>query len=112
MYYVYGLHLEGDKEIRYVGSTNNPQFRLWRHLNQDKGESRFKKPWIRENYAAVRMKILQTVADDPRGAEGRMIAKLRKEGHRLFNVRRPLSIAPSKQDLVNAPCDVLGVELE
>jgi len=112
MYYLYGLHLEGDEEIRYVGSTNNPQFRLWAHLNEYKRRDTPKNSWIQANRAAVRMKILQTVENDPCSAEKWMITGLRKAGHRLFNVRRPRAGALTKQDLVTAPCDVLGIELK
>jgi predicted GIY-YIG superfamily endonuclease len=47
MFYVYGLHLEGDDEIRYVGSTCNPQSRLWAHL-RDTEKGTPKDLWVKE----------------------------------------------------------------
>jgi len=62
MFYVYCLHLEGDDEIRYVGSTCNPQSRLWAHL-RDTEKGTPKDLWVKENCARVRMKILATAAE-------------------------------------------------
>jgi hypothetical protein len=35
------------------------------------------------------MKVLQVVEDDHKKAERLMIGKLAREGHRLFNIRKP-----------------------
>lgn len=89
MYYIYGLHLEGDDEIRYVGSTTQPVKRLWQHLDKgdrEKVEERVK--WVKENRNRIRMKILESGEDDRRVAEQRWIADLRMQGHPLLNRRR------------------------
>ena len=89
MFYIYGLHLEGEDEIRYVGSTIRPVVRLWQHLhgeNQEKVEERIE--WVRTNRNDLRMKLLETGTENRRETEQRWIAKLRSEGHRLLNRRR------------------------
>ena len=89
MFVIYGLHLEGDNEIRYVGSTCNPQSRLWGHLRGE-GGSDAKNEWAAQNPGRVRMKILQSNVPerDRRKAEQRAIKECQNKGHRLFNVRR------------------------
>ena len=89
MFYIYGLHLEGDDEIRYVGSTIRPVKRLWQHLdNSDRERVEERIKWVKENRNLVRMKILETGDGDRRIAEQRWIADLRMKGNRLLNRRR------------------------
>lgn len=89
MFYIYGLHLEGDDEIRYVGSTCNPQSRLWAHLRGGE-HNPAKDAWVASNPGHVRMKILQSnVAErERRKAEQMAIKECQNKGHRLFNARR------------------------
>ena len=89
MFVIYGLHLEGDDEIRYVGSTCNPQSRLWQHRTGG-GRNSEKDKWTADNPRRVRMKILQSGVPekDRRKAEQRAIKECQNKGHRLFNVRR------------------------
>lgn len=89
MFYVYGLHLEGDNEIRYVGSSCNPKQRFFQHLCEHSGRSPDKEKWVADNRRNVRMKILQSnIAEkDRRKAEERAIMECRGKGHRLLNVR-------------------------
>jgi hypothetical protein len=99
MFYVYGLHLEGDDEIRYVGSTCNPQSRLWAHL-RDTEKGTPKDLWVKENCARVRMKILATAAEcNRRKAEQSAILECFGKGHRLFNVRSAARIGASVEDV-------------
>lgn len=100
MFYIYGLHLEGDDEIRYVGSTCNPRSRLWAHL---RGEERNpeKDTWVSENRENVRMKILQSgIAERDRcKAEQRAILECLGKNHRLFNDRRASRTAATTEDV-------------
>lgn len=89
LHYVYGLHLKGDNEVRYVGSTHDLQKRFWQHLNEFKKRDGDKNEWVKANRAAVCIKVLETTEGDYKDIERRWIIKLRKEGHRLFNIRRP-----------------------
>lgn len=101
MFYIYGLHLEGDDEIRYVGSTCNPQSRLWAHLRGE-GGSQDKNEWVAKNKGRVRMKILQSGIPErkSRKAEQRAIKECQNKGHRLFNMRR------ASNDIVATTADV------
>jgi hypothetical protein len=88
MFVIYGLHLEGDDEIRYVGSSCNPKSRFMQHKAGD-SKNPAKDEWIAKNRPRVRMKILQSnVAErDRRKAEQRAIMECQGKGHRLFNAR-------------------------
>lgn len=89
MFYIYGLHLEGDDEIRYVGSTTQPVKRLWQHLDKrDRERVEERIGWVKENRSRIRMKILETGENDKKIVEQRWIADLRMQGHRLLNRRR------------------------
>lgn len=100
MFYIYGLHLEGDDEIRYVGSTCNPRSRLWAH---GRGDSRNpdKDAWAISNRDRLRMKILQSGVSeaDRRAAEQRAILECRGKGHRLFNDRRASRSCATAEDV-------------
>jgi hypothetical protein len=100
MFYIYGLHLEGDDEIRYVGSTCNPQSRLWGHLRGE-GNTPAKDEWTTQNNGYIRMKILQSNVPerDRRKAEQRAILECRGKGHRLFNDRRASRQAATTEDV-------------
>lgn len=89
MFYIYGLHLEGEEEIRYVGSSKDITRRFWGHLNEYKTKDSDKNTWVKENKERVRVKVLQEVVNDHKLAERKMIDKLQRQGHRLFNVRHP-----------------------
>lgn len=45
MFVIYGLHLEGDDEIRYVGSSCNPKSRFMQHKVGD-SKNPAKDEWI------------------------------------------------------------------
>lgn len=101
MFYIYGLHLEGDDEIRYVGSTCNPKARFIQHRTGD-GHNQAKDAWIAANLPSVRMVILQSniTERDRRKAEQRAIKECQNKGHRLFNARRATnSIAATPEDV-------------
>jgi hypothetical protein len=61
--YIYGLHEEGNEEIRYVGKTVNPGIRLAQHLSIDSSaKSNLKRQWVEEclqRSVGVKMKILE-----------------------------------------------------
>lgn len=90
MFYIYGLYLAGDDEIRYVGSTCNPQSRLRQHLDGGDKRNPQKDKWIADNYRNIRMKILQSGVSekDRRKAEQRAILECQGKSHRLLNARR------------------------
>lgn len=97
-FYIYGLHLEGDSEIRYVGSTKRRlEVRLWGHINEPKRRDGVKNDWIRANPGRVRIKVLQTVEDDPKGAERKMVTEMIGKGHRLLNERQPRRLSKKEQ---------------
>lgn len=99
MFYVYGLHLEGDDEIRYVGSSCEPRKRLYQHLCGD-SKNPDKDNWVAENRRRVRMKILATAAErDRRKAEQRAILECLGKGHRLLNDRRASRKAATIEDV-------------
>lgn len=89
MFYIYGLHLEGDDEIRYVGSTCDPNSRFLQHLYGHDGHNPTKSEWVAANQQRLRMKILQRDVSerDRRLAEQKAIMECRGKGHRLFNGR-------------------------
>ena len=99
MFYVYGLHLEGDDEIRYVGSSCEPRKRLRQHLCGDSGNPE-KDSWVAGNRPRVRMRILATAAErDRRKAEQRAILECLGKGHRLLNDRRASRKAAVAEDV-------------
>lgn len=99
MFYIYGLHLEGDEEIRYVGSSCEPRKRFRQHLHGD-SRNPAKDGWIAENRPRVRMKILATAAECNRcKEEERAILECRGKGHRLFNERRASRRAATAEDV-------------
>ena len=101
MFYVYGLHLEGDDEMRYVGSTCNPNGRFLQHLYGHDDHNPAKQEWVAMNQRRLRMRILQSgVAErDRRKAEQRAILECLGKGHRLFNERRASRSAATTEDV-------------
>lgn len=101
MFYIYGLHLEGDEEIRYVGSSVSPRKRLWQHLSGTDERNPDKEQWVTENRGRVRMKILQSGVSekDRRKAEQRAILECQGKGHRLFNARRASRNCATREDV-------------
>lgn len=88
-FYIYGLHLDGDDEIRYVGSTIQPVKRFWRHTHKYELEKVAERiAWVKANRDNLRMKILEIGEEDRGIAEQRWIVELRSKGHRLLNRRR------------------------
>jgi hypothetical protein len=98
-FYIYGLHLEGDNEIRYVGSTkrNPTKERFYGHMNEWKVRGGPKNEWIKANADRVKVRVLQVVERDHRLAERVMIEKLHKDGHRLFNERLPRRLTAAER---------------
>ena len=97
---VYGLRLKGDKEVRYVGQTGQPEQRLFGHFSQ--AQMNYQTPlcqWLREHQPSVEMfKIgyAETRAE-ALAIEKAIIALCRRLDHRLFNRspgRRPKQPAP------------------
>ncbi len=101
MFYVYGLHLEGDDEIRYIGSTCNPNGRFLQHLNGHEERNPGKNAWVAANRRRLRMKILRSDIPerDRRKAEQRAILECLGKGHRLFNARRASRKCATTEDV-------------
>ena len=101
MFYIYGLHLDGDDEIRYVGSTCNPNARFLQHLYGHDGHNPRKQEWTQKNQQQLRMKILQSDVSetDYRAAEQRAIQECSNKGHRLFNARAAARLAATPEDV-------------
>ena len=89
MFYVYGLHLEGDDEIRYVGSTCNPNKRFLQHLYGHDDYNPQKTEWTESCGSRLRMKVLYSDVPekDRRRVEQRAINECKKKGYRLLNHR-------------------------
>lgn len=99
MFYIYGLHLEGSDEIRYIGSSCEPRKRLHQHLSGD-SNNHAKDTWVAQNRARVRMKILATADKrNRRKAEQRAILECVGKGHRLFNDRRAARNCATTEDV-------------
>ena len=99
MFYVYGLHLEGDDEIRYVGSSCEPRKRLQQHLCGD-SKHLAKDSWIVQNRPRIRMRILAMAEErNRRKEEERAIMECRGKGHRLLNDRRASRHAATTEDV-------------
>jgi predicted GIY-YIG superfamily endonuclease len=100
MFYIYGLHLEGDDEIRYVGSSCSPRKRFWQHLSGDSRNPE-KDEWVKSNKGMVRMKVLADVEreSERRRMEQRVIYKYASKGHRLFNERRAAATMATPEDV-------------
>ncbi len=101
MFYIYGLHLENDEEIRYVGSSIHPHQRLWQHLSGADDRNPEKGQWIAQNSGRVHMKILQSGVSEKsrREAEQRAIMECQGKGHRLFNARRASRKCATREDV-------------
>ena len=101
MFYIYGLHLEGNDEIRYIGSTCNPNKRFLQHLYGHEERNPGKNEWVAANQRRLRMKILQSNVSerDRRKAEQRAILECLGKGHRLLNDRRAARNAATPEDV-------------
>ena len=44
--FIYGLFSDSDKVIRYVGKSDNPEYRLKRHIYQRNDSKTHKNNWI------------------------------------------------------------------
>lgn len=87
--YIYALVDPRTQLIRYVGKTNNLATRLRRHRTEN-GRS-LRHCWLgelRELGLQPRLLVLQLVSGDWQAAEKKWIARLRAEGHDLFNVNK------------------------
>jgi hypothetical protein len=99
VFYIYGLYLEGDEEIRYVGSSCEPHKRLRQHLCGD-SKNPAKDTWIAENRPRIRMRVLATADERNRHKEEeRAILECRGKGHRLLNERRASRKAATAEDV-------------
>ena len=101
MFYIYGLHLEGDEEIRYIGSTCDPNARFLQHLYGHEKRNPQKDKWVVDNQRRLRMKILQSNVKecDRRKVEQRAILECEGKGHRLFNARRASGNCVTTEDV-------------
>lgn len=101
MFYIYGLHLEGDDEIRYVGSTCEPNKRFQQHLYGTDNRNPTKDAWTKTAGRRLRMKILKSgIAERDRyRAEQRAILECQGKGHRLLNERRASRKAATTEDV-------------
>lgn len=89
---VYGLRLQGEKEVRYIGQTNGfPALRLANHFNA--AALRRHNPelcdWLLQNEQHVEVfKIgYADTREEARGIERAIIALCQRLDHRLFNLR-------------------------
>ena len=65
--FIYGLFSDSDKVIRYVGKSDNPEYRLKRHIYQRNDSKTHKNNWINkllENNEKLLYKILEVVDYD------------------------------------------------
>lgn len=94
---IYGLLLEGDSEIRYVGLTRQkPEKRLWQHLWASRREPSDGKKhrqsvynWIRKyGEGAIRLQVIEEVEglEYLNEREKFHIETLPQQGHRLLNL--------------------------
>lgn len=88
-HYIYGLHLKGDDEIRYVGATTNPKQRLYVHRTVGARNGALLEEWRRGQEKKIQMVILDKTEHDPKGLELHYAAKLFRDGHRILNMNRP-----------------------
>lgn len=86
--YIYALRKMGDSEVRYIGQTNNPQYRLSAHKGRRNDTSQ-KARWIKSVLSiggSISMEIIEEC--DPRSStasENYWINHYRAQGYRLTN---------------------------
>jgi hypothetical protein len=85
-WYIYGLYLVGESEIRYVGSTVEPAHRFYEHMHEPMLSI---KDWLAGNEEQLRITVLKVVDRDRLGEERKMIGTLLRDGHRLLNNNLP-----------------------
>jgi hypothetical protein len=96
-WYIYGLHLDGESEIRYVGSTRNPQHRFYSHIHTQLVST---KKWLHGKEDRLRIKIFEVANEDPRGRERLIATQLFIQGHRILNIRRPRRMNKTEKEAV------------
>lgn len=107
VWYIYGLHLNGSDEIRYIGSTVDVQHRYEQHLQNP---TKSIKGWVTDNRMAIRIKVLAQVQDDHLGQERRFAQEYHAKGHRILNDRQPRrSTKKEREDSVKAWLRRLGM---
>lgn len=104
-FYVYGLRVKEDREVRYVGETNSlPEFRLYGHYANARCDREYLHSaltdWLLENEGNVEaFKIgAADTREEARGLEKAVIALCLRLNQRLFNrtgVPRDLHIVRS-----------------
>lgn len=88
MAYVYGLHDPRTGELRYIGKSDDPRYRLIGQLNEDRGTHRCN--WIR-SLRREGLRPVQVIIDavpartDWQTIERAYIAAARRDGHQLTN---------------------------
>ena len=89
---IYALVDPRDSEICYVGVSNDPNKRLWQHVQEAKrGNGREKGKWIRELLALKlqpRVRFLEYAEKDAFTKEREWICKIDNESPRLTNTRK------------------------
>lgn len=63
--FIYAIYSESDKQIRYVGKSNNPTNRLKRHIYQRYDSNTYKNNWLKkviDNGETLSCKILEEVS--------------------------------------------------
>lgn len=89
--YIYGLKCPVDKQIRYIGKSDNPKNRYQTHMCLSPGDvNRYKKHWIKKLISKNQkpeLVILEKIeADSWEEAEVKWIKKGRQEGWKLTNL--------------------------
>lgn len=89
---IYAMIDPRDNEICYVGCSEDPDKRLWQHVQEAKqGNGREKGEWIRELLALdllPRVKVLEFAEDDAFKKEREWIHKIGNSSSRLTNTRK------------------------
>lgn len=95
--YIYGLKDPNTGAIRYVGSSVDPQARLYQHIAHRnhyirRSKRNARKRWVSELYEKglrPELVVLEECTEAQRGnREDAWIGKLRRQGCDLFNARK------------------------
>jgi predicted GIY-YIG superfamily endonuclease len=93
-FYVYGLRLKGDKEVRYIGQTNDdPIYRFRTHMTRARSAGGMRvDPWLLENEGSVEaFKIAACeTREEAQSMERAITALCVRLDHRLFNKQAEL----------------------
>jgi hypothetical protein len=104
--YIYGLYDPGNRELRYVGKTNNLTKRLWHHIRDaKKGQRTHKAAWtrklLRNNLEPIISVIQETTEKNWQADERACIARALHEGANLTNLTKGgdglLGYSPSEE---------------